>query len=188
MITALSDRTHGRSNKNDLRGKERAAALRNSGKVPWQPCPITGSEEEHMKIWFVPISWNSSTSADVKTGEVSNSNIGSLEDMRALNAISHVKAAEAVVADEDPGATIKAEPRSPISMEEQEQADMENFIANVQPCARRLLRHMFSLKESCVWKFHTATIEYSRAGVGVIVWLTLVVYNSKRAWGAQPPN
>ena len=33
-------------------GAQRAQALRDSGMIDWKPCAITGSTEEHMKVWF----------------------------------------------------------------------------------------------------------------------------------------
>ena len=36
----------------EVMGAERAQALRDSGQIEWKPCPITGSTEEHMKVWF----------------------------------------------------------------------------------------------------------------------------------------
>ena len=45
-------------------GAMRAATLRKSGKIPSKPCPFTGSTEEHMKVWTIPMKWDRFTEAD----------------------------------------------------------------------------------------------------------------------------
>ena len=93
-----------------------------------------------MKIWIVPQSWSSSTSSDVKAGQVSNSNQGTLEDMRALNTMSHIKVKEEdTLADEAP-VTIKKEPEPEKNQEEIDKADMEAFVADIQTTTRRFFK------------------------------------------------
>jgi len=45
-------------------GAKRAAGLRESGKLKSRPCPITGSDEPHMKTWIAPERLITSTQDD----------------------------------------------------------------------------------------------------------------------------
>ena len=144
MFDCHSDQTHCLIK--TLYGPIRAAALRASGKIQWKPCPITNSEDDNLKIWLVPQSWSTAASSDVKAGEVKNDSKGTLEDVRALNMMSHVNVGEELLTDEAPvEPQVKKEPAEEKTPEETDKEDMDSFVANIAATARRFIKASLQL-------------------------------------------
>ena len=59
-------------------GPKRAKGLRESGKVTWKPCPITGSSHEDMRLWIVPQKFTIRQSMDDKSNIVKSE--GGMDD------------------------------------------------------------------------------------------------------------
>ena len=53
----------------------KAEALRQSGKLDFRACDLTGSTEEHMKIWIVPVAMTSHIDRDTKGAAAVNEGV-----------------------------------------------------------------------------------------------------------------
>ena len=115
----------------------KAEALRQSGKLEFKACEITGSTDEHMKIWIVPIYMTSHMDRDTKALAAVNADEGNLEDLRMLDKMSIRKGETDQLQDELP-TTVKSEaPDKPKCPEELEKEELEKFTADAPTLYRR---------------------------------------------------
>ena len=119
----------------------KAEALRQSGKLESKACEITGSTDEHMKIWIVPIYMTSHMDRDTKALAAVNADEGNLEDLRMLDKMSICKGETDQLQDELPPTTLKSEPPpspdKPKCPEELEKEELEKFTADAPTLYRR---------------------------------------------------
>ena len=117
--------------------------MRKSGKLDFRACDLTGSTEEHMKIWIVPVAMTSHIDRDTKAAAAVNEDAATLEDLRELDKMSICKGETDQLQDELPTTTtaVKSEPPpspdKPKSPEELEKEDLEKFAADAPTLYRR---------------------------------------------------
>ena len=118
----------------------KAEALRQSGKLESKACEITGSTDEHMKIWIVPTAMTSHIDRDTKGAAAFNADEGNLEDLRMLDKMSIRKGETDQLQDELP-TTVKSEPPpsadKPKCPEELAQEELEKFNSDAPTLYRR---------------------------------------------------
>ena len=115
--------------------------MRQSGKLESKACEITGSTDEHMKIWIVPTAMTSHIDRDTKAAAAVNEDAATLEDLRELDKMSICKGETDQLQDELPPTTLKSEPPpspdKPKCPEELEKEELEKFTADAPTLYRR---------------------------------------------------
>eukprot|EP00959_Pyramimonas_sp_CCMP1952_P414787 8690510-Pyramimonas_sp.AAC.1 len=91
-------------------GPQKAKGLRDSGKIKWQACSHTGSVEDHMKEWLVPISWKRLAEVESTGRTVTAEGEATEDDFQHLQSMNSISAAGSSSGD----VQIKQEPESEI--------------------------------------------------------------------------
>ena len=129
-------------------GAKRAQSLRESGKLPKPTaCPFTGSTEDHMVIWLVPVNWSRMTEEDWNSlnieGEGNPVNAEELQNIRSSMASSS----------DGPVSDLFKVKTEPISEEEKAAKELQElderiakFVANRVPILKKFQDYELSAK------------------------------------------